>query len=282
MSEEFAKALVHAVARTAAATNAPQDGDYIGKDGLLYCGKCHTPKQLIKDIFGKPEKWPCMCRCRSEKLDREAAQKAMEYPNKLRERGGVSPDCRFENARMTPEIGKCKSYAERWDEAQRMNIGLFLWGDVGAGKTYAAHCICNALIDRKEPVPVFATSLSLVLNTGWDKSATVERIRNAPLVVFDDLGAERESEYALENIFMLVNERYRVKRPLIVTSNLTMDEMKNPVTKDPKTGQTFPDIRRKRIYDRVLEMCVPLHFAGASKRQEVRRTKQEAMREWLG
>lgn len=270
MSEEFAKALVRAVARKAE-TNARQDGDYIGADGLLYCGKCRTPKQLIKNIFGEPEKWPCACRCRLEENAREASRKAMERLNKLRELGGVSPDCRFENARMTQEIGKCKSYAERWDEARRMNIGLFLWGDVGAGKTYAAQCICNALIERKEPVPVFVTSLSLVLNAGWDKSVTVKQIQSAPLVVFDDLGAERESDYALENVFMLVNERYRVKKPLIVTSNMTTDEMKNP-----------PDIRRKRIYDRVLEMCVPVHFAGASKRQEVRRAKQEAMRKWLG
>ena len=74
----------------------------------------------------------------------------------------------------------------------------------------------------------------------------MSRIRNAPLVVFDDLGAERSSEYALENVFMMVDERYRARKPLIVTSNLTLNELKNPQGMD-----------RKRIYDRILECASP-------------------------
>ena len=103
------------------------------------------------------------------------------------------------------------------------NVGLLLWGNVGTGKTFAAHCVCNELLQRDEPVSVFITSLSRVLNSGWDKSDTVTRIRDAPLVVFDDLGAERSSEYALENVFMMVDERYRARKPTIVTTNLTLN-----------------------------------------------------------
>ena len=153
---------------------------------------------------------------------------------------------------------------------RKKNIGLLLWGGVGAGKTFAAHCICNELLRRDQPVPVFVTSLSRVLNTGYDKSEAIQRIQKAPLVVFDDLGAERSSDYALETVFMLVNERYEARLPLIVTSNLNLDELKNPSV-----------IERNRIYDRILEMCVPIFFRGTSRRPEEAAEKMRIMRELL-
>ncbi len=270
------EAIIQAIARQAAKANAPETGDYRGADDLLYCGKCHTPKQCFVKAFGKTMKMPCMCRCRTEADERQKAEKAAEYAKKLRDRGGISLAYRFETADMTPEMVKCRRYAERWEEARQKNIGLLLWGDVGAGKTFAAHCICNALIDREEPVSVFATSLSRVLNSGFDKTEVIERIRRTPLVVFDDLGAERGSEYALETVFTLVDERYRAKKPLIVTSNVTLDEMKNP-----KDTEGTPDIRRKRIYDRVLEMCVPVYFTGGSKRRGIAADKKADMRKLI-
>lgn len=94
------------------------------------------------------------------------------------------------------------------------------------------------------------------------------RIRDAPLVVFDDLGAERSSEYALENVFMMVDERYRARKPTIVTTNLTLNELKNPQGMD-----------RKRIYDRILEMCVPIYFDGPSRRRETADDKLLIMQE---
>ena len=65
----------------------------------------------------------------------------------------------------------------------------------------------------------------------------------------DDLGIERSSEFALEQVFNVIDSRYRSKKPLIVTTNLTLDELKHP-----------KDLARAIIYDRVLERCVPLNI----------------------
>ena len=108
------------------------------------------------------------------------------------------------------------------------------------------------------------------MNSGFDRTSILKRIRDTPLVCFDDLGVERSSEYALEAVFLLVDERYRSGRPLIVTTNLTEKELHFP-----------QDIDRKRIYDRILERCVPLHFDGGSKREEQAAETRKFMKELL-
>ena len=262
------KQAVADIFQRAAAANAPKEGDYKGEDGLLYCGKCHTPKQCLVELYGVCRKMPCVCKCRAHEAMEAARRAAVEEADRLRVRYGVSPTCTFAAAERSKALDACKRYADQWDEVSRENVGLLLWGGVGTGKTFAAHCVCNALLQKDEPVSVFITSLSRVLNSGWDKSETIDRIRNAPLVVFDDLGAERSSEYALENVFMMVDERYRARKPLIVTSNLTLNDLKNPQGMD-----------RKRIYDRILEMCVPIYFDGPSRREGNASEKLRLMRE---
>ncbi|MBE6070174.1 MAG: AAA family ATPase [Clostridium lundense] len=246
----------------AAKASQPMPDDY-EHDGLLYCGTCHEPKQCLVEIGGIKKKVPCVCRCQQKEPDNS------DRIEQLQLRGGVSPSYTFDRAHPSKVIDACRRYAGKWDDMVKRDIGLLLWGDVGTGKTYAAHCICNELIKRD--IPVFVTSFSRVLNSGFDKSETLRRIRETPLVCFDDLGAERSSEYALEAVFMMVDERYRARKPLIVTSNLTLEEMK-----------TAKDIDRKRIYDRILGRCVPIKFAGTSKREADAAELRRAARELLG
>ena len=74
--------------------------------------------------------------------------------------------------------------------------------------------------------------------------------------MFDDLGAERDSDYALEKVYGIVDARYRKQLPMIVTTNLPMEQMKGE-----------EDIRYRRIYDRIFENCYPMQFTGPSWRR---------------
>ena len=82
-------------------------------------------------------------------------------------------------------------------------------------------------------------------------------MNRAKLVIFDDLGAERNTDYALEKIYNIIDSRYRKNLPMILTTNLTIDEM-----------QQETDMRYKRIYDRIFEVCYPMQFTGPSWRQK--------------
>lgn len=232
------------------------------KDGLLYCGHCNTPKQCRIPIGGSVRLVGCQCACAAREYEAEKKARA-DREKRLRietlRADGIRDKsltaCRFDTATMSDEIVKCKRYADAWDDMRRENSGLLLWGNTGNGKTFAAACIANDLIDRG--IPAMITSFPRILNAGYDKQEIIEQVHYYPLMVIDDLGAERSSEYAMETVYTVIDERYKSKKPLIVTTNLTLDELCRP-----------KDMTYQRIYDRILEMCTPLVFKGGSLRRD--------------
>ena len=249
-------------------TTKTEATDYVGADGLLYCGKCHTAKQfrMDKTSFFGDRPLPVMCRCEQEKRDREKA--AAERERRLGhiedlKRAGFSDftmrSLTFENDNgRCPQMEYAKIYVERFDEMEKENIGYLLWGPVGTGKSYFAACIANALMEKE--IPVRMTNFAAILN---DLSATydgrndyLDRLNRNRLLILDDFGMERGTEYALEQVYSVIDSRTRSGKPLIVTTNLSLDELKHP-----------SDTAHARIYDRVLELCIPICFTGESMRR---------------
>ncbi len=249
-------------------TTKVREGDYLGEDGLLYCGKCHTPKQirLAKDSFFGDIPLPVTCRCMQEALDRKAAEAERERHGDcveaLRQEGFSDPMLRrwtFENDNgLCPQMKYARRYVERFAEMERENIGLLCWGPVGVGKSYFAASIANALMERE--IPVRMTNFAAILNElgapHQSRNDVLERLGRYRLLILDDLGVERGTDYALEQVYNVVDSRLRSGMPLIVTTNLTPDDLKHPA-----------DTAHARIYDRLLEMCSPICFRGESMRQ---------------
>lgn len=248
------------------------------KDGLLYCGLCNTPKQGKYPVGdGKYLTPRILCKCETEKRDREAEearrQKALLDIERLR-REGIQDEkllnCTFsiDNSPQSKHSQAFRRYCDKWQEVRQKNLGLILFGDVGTGKSFYSGCIANEIINRYA-MPVIVTSIPRILRQLFDiddKEGYIRRLVSVPLLVIDDLGAERETDYALEQVYTVIDERYKAEKPLIVTTNLSYEELKNPT-----------DIRYKRIYDRVIEMCVPFNVEGVSRREEkARQKKQEA------
>ena len=147
--------------------------------------------------------------------------------------------------------------------------GLLLWGSVGTGKTYIAACIAIALLDRA--VPVMMTSFGRILAgmpsvASGEQSRYIDSFNTYDLLVIDDLGVERSTEYAVEQVYNVVDARYRAKLPLVVTTNRKLSELKDPEI-----------IEKQRIYDRILERCAPVKVDGRHIRGENRdRMRREA------
>lgn len=251
--------------------------NYIGKDGLLYCGVCHEPKEARWESGGaifESNRHPCPCRCERErqaKLDQELREinhrhriaelrrNCFAYPAMY---GWIFANASIQNERLE----QCRRYAENWSTVSDQNAGLLFWGDVGTGKTYLAACIANALIEQE--IPVRMTNLSAVINHGFeDREAYIHRLCSCPLLILDDLGMERDTKFGLETVYDVIDGRYLSGKPLIVTTNLTLEEMKRETATD-----------KRRIFDRVLAMTVPIRFPGISLRSDQHEKKRNTVR----
>ncbi len=262
---------------------APENGDYTGEDGLLYCGVCHKPKEAWfpegRIMFGR-DRHPSECECRKkEREKRESEERQKEHAaavERLKENGFTDLGMRewtFANdSGRNLQMRVAHAYVEHWDEMKAGSHGCLLWGSVGTGKTYLAGCIANALMEREVPVRMtnFAAILNDLTGTLNGRNAYIERLCSFSLLILDDFGMERGTDYGLEQVYNVIDSRYRSRRPLIVTTNLTLEELQNPA-----------DRAHQRIYDRVLAMCTPVCCSGINFRKEQAQRNMESLKALL-
>ena len=223
----------------------------------------------------------CLCKCQAEKRAAEEEEyKRREFEqrvNELRRMGFPEADMRnwtFSNDDLTNEkITKAaQRYVDNFSELRKSGKGLLLYGNTGTGKTYTACEIANALIDKGYPVLV--TNFARILNTlqgTFEKQEYIDSFNSFQLLVIDDLGIERDTAYAKEQVFNIIDSRYRSGLPMVITTNLTMEKIKNP-----------EDIENRRIYDRILERCFPIEVSGSSRRRKAVREDYDDMKNLLG
>lgn len=254
---------------------------YKARDGLLHCANCGgaLERRLPAPVLGR-DIFPTTCKCRMEQFEKERKEaEARQHENTVNAYRGVCfherrmVEWNFENDNgSTPAMDKAKDYVEHWSVMKKEGIGLLLWGGVGTGKTYMAACIANALINQEKRV--FMTDFATISNISiFDAAEYVKSLGNYDLLIIDDYGAERNSQFALQNVFDVINRRWESGKPLIVTTNLELDDIRNA---NPD------DITRARINDRILEMCKPIYVAGDSMRLETGKHKMQVLGEVFG
>lgn len=266
--------------------------DYKNSEGLLMCGKCHTPKQInlnAKISSENPFYWRIknkpvfvMCKCESERLEKEKAmqkQKDIKLLIKKLRSQGITDDSylsyTFKNDdKKRPDLTvACKRYAENFNDMYKSNRGLMFCGQVGTGKTFYACCIANEVLSQAKSV-LITTLPNLISKMAFskeEKNYIENQISYVSLLVIDDFGIERNTSYALEQITEIINRRYIAKKPLIITTNLKYKEMKN-----------CQNITYKRIYDKIIQLCYPIAIIGESRRAEESEKSNKFMGEFLG
>lgn len=258
--------VLSSIAARAAQRYAEQEGDYRDADGLLMCGKCHTHKQVRQPFLGSVKVLACACKCVVADNRREADAKRkrdrMQYLDSMRRTGFPDAEMRkwvFDNddGGNTKLMSIAHKYVANFDGMRANGTGLLLYGNVGCGKSFAAACIANALIDTG--TPCMMTNFSRIINRLQESFAGrqkyIDNLSRFDLLVIDDMAAERNTEYVWEQVMTIIDARYRSGLPVIVTTNLTIGELADPA-----------DIRRQRVYSRLKEMCVPIEVAGADRR----------------
>lgn len=256
--------------------------DYVGEDGLIYCHKCHTRKQSRQFFLGKEWAMPIMCECEREEYEKEEANRERKeferkvernrrecFPNSDYEQWTFANDDR-ENKRISAAMQR---YVNNFQDFRDKAKGLLLYGAVGTGKSFYAGCIANSLLDQG--YRVLFTSLARLGNqiqaTFNGKQDIIDHLTTYNLIVLDDLKTERNTETMNEHVYQIVNTIYQSNIPMICTTNVDIEQIKNPGSTD-----------QSRIYDRILERCHPVEVAGNNRRKAKVIDDYQETRDMLG
>lgn len=260
-----------------------EPGDY-KRDGLIYCGKCNTPRQREIDFLDEKRIVTITCQCREKEAERkreaERFQQRKDYIadtiTYLVSMGCADrPKATFDqnDGRSRKNTDTLLRYVRKFDQVSADNIGLMLYGEAGNGKTFFAECVANALLEKGHFVwmtNIRDISGAMSGNYGEYRAYLLRKIRTVDLLILDDFGAERDSSYMNEQVYDIINERYKAEKPMMVTTNL-----------DPGEMAKEPNITARRIYERVLEMCTPLRVEGGTRRSQNAAGKMKTLRSIL-
>jgi DNA replication protein DnaC len=201
------------LARSASATSEPERACPLGAcDGSGW-------------ILG-PEDVARPCECREPRLRRSQARGvASVIPARYR---GVS----FERPPVTQieamVVRVVRSYVEDLPANLDSGRGLWLMGDTGTGKTTLAMLVSKSTLEAGRSVAIYSLPKLLArIRRTYDSQPGednflqfFERLTSVDLLHIDDLGAEKSSDWVLEQLYALVNERYEAQRSIVVTTNL--------------------------------------------------------------
>ena len=170
----------------------------------------------------RPDGSTVPCECRADDIAK-ARRAAARIPERYR-------NCRLQNFKdlRNESLKKAKAVAKRWvEEWPAVDAGLLITGPVGVGKTHLAVAILNELVDTKGATGLFCDFSDLLdriqasFGKGSDESQDdiVAPYRDAGLLVLDELGARRPSDWVREVLYGLLNTRYNRGRLTILTTN---------------------------------------------------------------
>lgn len=193
---------------------------------------------------------------------------------------------KFDGADMDPAYMKLAfKFAKKIVEVGSTDVGMILYGNAGTGKTFASACIANYLMDNYKTVLVINLSLYITkLKLEFSKERPdyhleekfLKSVETADLLIIDDVGTEKVTEFTTEKLFNLIDKRYRLEKSLIITTNLTVD-FKN----ENECGlcKYYSADKHNRVYDRLKSMCFPVLVEGESRRKILDKDK---FKEFLG
>jgi len=211
----------------------------------------------------------CSCQVETyeqELRDREEQRKA-QWQEQLFSNSGLGPRfsrCTLENWRKRPGTAKAytaaREYAGKLEENLRAGEGLLLIGEPGNGKSHLLAAIANTALDRGhavvfQRVPHLLASIRATYNGGVvTEQQIMSTLTRADLLVLDDAGSEKWTEWTEPTLYTIIDERYTRQKALLVSTNATFVEL------EQKIGP--------RTMDRLLEMCIVAENKGSSCRKK--------------
>lgn len=167
-------------------------------------------------------------------------------------------------------LRRCLDFVESYPKVER---GLLLAGPCGVGKTHLAVAILRTLVAEKEVSGRFVDESELLRRLQFSygpDSPDTERdvlmpLMNMELLLWDDLGTGRPTDWVRETVGMVLNHRYTNRRITLMTTNWPLQRS----NREPSSAPTLEERIGVRLYSRILEMCEIVTLAGPDARTQI-------------
>jgi DNA replication protein DnaC len=211
-------------------------------------------------VIDEPTNTASDCRCRAGRIAM-ARTRSLEgriprrYQGVSFERPPVSDMART----ASEQIRVVRRYVHAVEANLDAGRGLWLVGDVGTGKTTLAMLVSKSVLEAGRSVAIYSLPrlLNLIretIDSEVGKLDFLDRLAMVDLLHIDDLGAEHQTEWVLEQLYSIVNARYEAQRAILATTNLTPEKLSEQIG--------------SRTVSRLQEICEePLAFFGEDKRR---------------
>ena len=239
----------------------------------LPCARGDTARPFIHIEEGFDKKRRAVIRyglCKYQK-----AQNKMKRLDKAFKAAKIPPQYRdktFSDYKVTADNSTAVKAAKNF--LQNQQGGLFFFGNPGTGKTFLASIVTQEFLKSNKSV-IFGdvpTLLEVLRGSFDDKNTKItdlmDDLSTVDLLVLDDLGTEIPTEWAVERIYSIINQRYNAEKPVIVTSNLELGKLAWRLNHPKKTynqkddDEKFPNVNGDRIISRLVGMCERIELTG--------------------
>ena len=256
-----------------------KEDEYIGEDGIIYCKNCNTKRRTDFLVFGKY--MPVMCKCKEEEYNKEQErnnqlekQRIVDKLKRTSLLGDKYKDATFENTDTLHNedfkkiYTRCKNYCIASSKVLENGIGIYLFGNKGTGKSRITACMANELMNKY--YTVLYTNFSEISKqiretfnkSGESESDFLERLNSIDFLFIDDFGTEIVTKngqdiWLQEKVFEVINKRYNNNKPIIFTSNYSLEQLIKERGIADKT------------VDRIMEICEIMKLDGMSYRRNI-------------
>lgn len=212
------------------------------------CVRCQdTGMVYINDQYS-----PCQCQWAKKK---EIMRTAAALPSRLTIASFDKANFYLYQTQYRSQAKKIFQYVQSYCDSISNNRGqgLFIHGPTGSGKSYLLGCVANYLCGKiSVKYLVYADFLDKLRATynsrdnEYSEQQMIDQVKNVGLLLLDDLGVEKPTEFSLKNLAQIIDYRYRNCLPLVVTSNFTLEEL---------IRRSQADLYGERIVWRLSESC---------------------------
>jgi DNA replication protein DnaC len=226
-----------------------------GMSDKHFCPECEKGRAMYDEWKSKPAQQANLRAWKQERIERALRISGIE---------GLFRAKRLTDLKGNPKLhAEITKYLNNWKTMKHNGYGFYFWGNVGAGKTHAAIVLANELMEREMVEVLFLNmpeAITRVKNTfdsdiKTEDSRLFERMKEMELLVLDDVGVEKYSDWMADQMYQIIDHRWKNRKPMIITSNLSLEDL----------GKIY----KPQIASRIMGNCKPIRFTERDRRNQI-------------